>query len=415
MNVLIVGSGGREYAIALGLLKDKNIKKLFFAPGNGATSNLGENINISDYEELSLFAKENVSFTIVGPEEPLANGICDIFRQKNLKIFGPSKNAAKLEASKVFMKDFLNKYNIKTAKYIQTNSFEKASDFIQTLNLPIVIKADGLCAGKGVIIAKSKDEARKVAKDMLSGKSFADAGKSIVIEEFLDGYELSLFAICDGEDFVLLPACQDHKKLLDMDKGPNTGGMGAYAPTPFANEDFYKKVSSDIIKPTLLGMREENALFEGVLFVGLMVVKEEIYVLEYNVRFGDPECEVLIPLIKNPISELFLKTINHDLKNFTINLENKFALCVVIASENYPYKSSEKQEITITKEIKNTHVVFAGVSKQNDKLYSSGGRVLLSVAVANSLSEAKNLAYLQIKNIHFNAMQYRKDIGYQAS
>ena len=316
MKVMIVGSGGREYSIGLALKRDDKVKEIFFAPGNGATASLGKNVDIKDYDKLAVFAKENsIDLTIVGPENALVEGIVDIFREKGLVIFGASKAAARLEGSKIFMKNFLSRYNIPTAKFIETSDEKKANDFIETLSLPIVVKADGLCAGKGVIIAQSKDEAKEAVADMLSGKSFGDAGRGVVVEEFLDGYELSVFVVCDGVDYKILPAAQDHKRLKDNDVGPNTGGMGAYAPTPLIDDTLYKKVEERVVEPTLLGMQKENAPFEGVLFIGLMVVKGEPIVLEYNVRFGDPECEVLMPLLKTPASELFYKAATRNLKN----------------------------------------------------------------------------------------------------
>ena len=325
MKVMVVGSGGREYSIGLALKKDPKVTELFFAPGNGATLNLGQNVEIKEYDLLADFAKENgIELTIVGPENALVDGIVDIFKAKDLVIFGASKAAARLEGSKIFMKNFLSRYNIPTAKFIETDVAEKANAFIDSLDLPIVVKADGLCAGKGVIIAQSKDEAKESVADMLSGKSFGDAGKSVVVEEFLDGYELSVFVVCDGTDYKILPAAQDHKRLLDHDKGPNTGGMGAYAPTPLIDEVLYKKVEERVVKPTLAGMQAENAPFEGVLFIGLMIVKGEPIVLEYNVRFGDPECEIIMPLLKTPASELFYKAATGDLKNLSIEFHNKY-------------------------------------------------------------------------------------------
>jgi len=300
MNVMILGSGGREYSIGRAMKDDENVDKLYFAPGNGATESLGENVSIKDYHELAQFAKDNdIEFTIVGPEAPLVDGVVDIFKSEGLTIFGPSKEAAQLEGSKVYMKNFLAKYNIPTAAYIETDHIETAFKFIDTLSTPIVVKADGLCEGKGVIIAMSHDEAKKATSEMLSGQSFGDAGLQVVIEEFLDGYELSMFAICDGDDLVLLQAAQDHKRLMDGDQGPNTGGMGAYAPTPLVDDTLYEKVKERIIRPTLAGMKNEGAPFEGVLFIGIMVVKGEPITLEFNVRFGDPECEILMPLMKS--------------------------------------------------------------------------------------------------------------------
>ncbi|HHD81371.1 MAG TPA: phosphoribosylamine--glycine ligase, partial [Campylobacterales bacterium] len=258
MKILVIGAGGREYSIGMALKKDDNVEKLYFAPGNGATDELGENLTISDFNELADFCEENsIDLTIVGPEAPLVDGIVDLFESRGLTIFGPTASAAQLEGSKIFMKNFLARHNVPTAKYIETNSIEEAYKFINSLEAPIVVKADGLCGGKGVIIAQSHDEAKKAAGDMLSGNSFGYAGTSIVVEEFLDGYELSVFAICDGEDYVVLPAAQDHKRLLNNDEGPNTGGMGAYAPTPLVNDDIYRKLEDKVINPTLKGMKEE--------------------------------------------------------------------------------------------------------------------------------------------------------------
>ncbi len=420
MNVLIIGSGAREYSIGLALKKESKVSKLYFAPGNGMSDTLGENISINDFNLLADFAEKNrIDLTIVGPEAPLVGGIVDIFKERGLKIFGPSKDAARLEGSKVFMKNFLKKYKIPTAKYIQTHEYDKAVEFIKTLDAPIVIKADGLCAGKGVIIAQSRDEAASAAFDMLSGKSFGDAGKKIIVEEYLDGYELSLFAICDGKDYKLLPAAQDHKRLLDGDQGPNTGGMGAYAPTPLINEKLYEKIENDIIKPTLLGMQKEKMPYEGVLFLGIMVVDNEPKVLEYNVRFGDPECEILIPLIKSGVLELFYKASTKDLENLEIEIYDKYAVGVVMASENYPYKSSTPSEIIVDEVLiddlkENAHISYAGVTKEEDKLFATGGRVLVSVGLGDSIKEARDRAYLMCGQVHFAGKKYRKDIAYQA-
>jgi len=303
MKILIIGSGGREYSIALKLQESRK-HELFFASGNGATSKLGTNLNIKDYNQLAEFVEtEQIELTIVGPEAPLSDGVVDIFKARNLNIFGPSKAAARLEGSKAFMKDFLARNAIRTAAYLNTDDYDAAAKFIDSLTAPVVVKADGLCAGKGVIIAQSRDEAKSAARDMLSGESFGEAGKRVVVEEFLDGFELSFFAICDGENFVSLPVAQDHKRLRDNDEGPNTGGMGAYAPSPLASSELIKQVEEEVVKPTLKGMKAEGNPFCGVLFVGLMVVKGVPYVLEFNVRFGDPECEVLMPLIDGDLGE----------------------------------------------------------------------------------------------------------------
>ncbi|HEH5379569.1 TPA: phosphoribosylamine--glycine ligase [Campylobacter jejuni] len=413
MKIMILGSGAREYSIALALRRvDKNLE-FYFAPGNGATESLGTNLNLKDPVVLATYAKEKgFDLCIVGSESFLAEGVVDIFKQQGLAIFGPSKAAAMLETSKSFMKSFLKKYRIKTAKFLNTNDIEKAKNFIYSLTPPIVVKADGLCAGKGVIIAKTHEEAIEETAKMLSGESFGDAGKLVVIEEFLDGYELSIFAVCDGNDFVLLPAAQDHKKLLDNDQGPNTGGMGAYAPSSLANESLLRKVQTDIILPTLAGMKKEGAEFCGVLFIGAMIVGNKPYVLEFNVRFGDPECEVLMPLIEDPL-ELILAATQRRLRHSKIKIKKEFAVGVVCASENYPYKSSPKSEITVNNIPENSHISYAGVSLEDGKLMADGGRVLVCVGTGKSIEEAQKNAYKLCDNVNFKGKQYRKDIAHQ--
>ena len=414
MKILILGSGAREYSIALALKKNDENLKLFFAPGNGATLKFGKNLDFTDIDELTAFAKdEKIDLCIVGSEDFLARGVVDSFVRANLKIFGPTQNAAKLESSKAFMKNFLQKQGIKTAKFLQTSDFDEASEFIKTLQTPIVVKADGLCAGKGVIIAQSLDEALQSTRQMLSGESFGEAGKCVVIEEFLDGFELSVFALCDGEDFILLPACQDHKKLKDGDLGPNTGGMGAYSPSPLADEVLLKKIEKDIIVPTLQGMKAQNNEFKGVLFAGIMVVKQEPFVLEFNVRFGDPECEVLMPLIENPL-ELILACVDKKLGQTRLKLKDEFAVGVVCASENYPYKSSAPAEISLGQIPPNSHLSYAGVSDEKGKLFATGGRVLVCVGLGKDIAQARNTAYELCENVSFKGKQNRKDIAYQA-
>ncbi len=419
MNVLIIGSGGREYSIGVALKSDKRVENIYFAPGNGASEDIGTNITISDFNELADFAKDNsIDLTIVGPEAPLVDGIVDIFKSRGLTIFGPSKLASRLEGSKIFMKNFLKKYNIPTANFVESSKFEVLSDFIDRAKPPIVVKADGLCGGKGVIIAKDADEAKEAVKDMLSGKSFGDAGRSVIVEEFLDGYELSLFAICDGLDYKLLPAAQDHKRLLDNDLGPNTGGMGAYAPTPLIDDALYSEIKKRVIEPTLKGMVKEGTPYEGVLFMGLMIVNGEVKVLEYNVRFGDPECEVLMPLIKSSVYDLFYMCATKNLKDLEIEISDRYAVGVVFASKDYPYKSSTPSEIIVDDividELKSdAHISFAGVTKEDGKLFATGGRVLLSIGVGDSIKEARDRAYLMAGQIHFMGKQYRKDIAYQ--
>ena len=422
MDILIVGSGGREYSIGYALKNDSNVNKLYFAPGNGATDELGENVAIKDLEELANFAKEkNIDLTVVGPEAPLVDGIVDIFKAKGLTIFGPSKAAAQLEGSKVFMKNCLKKYGVPTAKYIETSSIEEASEFIKTMSEPIVVKADGLCAGKGVIIAQSKDEAIEAVKGMLSGESFGDAGAKVVVEEYLDGYELSIFAVCDGKDYVVLPAAQDHKRLMDNDEGPNTGGMGAYVPTPLIDDTLYKKVEERVIKPTLKGLEADGMPYTGVLFIGIMVVNGEPYVLEYNVRFGDPECEELMVLFESPLSDMLYKAAIGNLKDAVVKFkENTYAVGVVLASKNYPYSSSEPAEIIVDEIVhedlkENSYIAYAGVGRDNDgKLLATGGRVLVCVGMGSSIKEARDRAYMLVGQVHFYGKKCRTDIAYQA-
>lgn len=420
MNILILGSGGREYSIGLALKNEKS-HNLYFMPGNGATSDLGKNINITDYEKLAIFAKENsIDLTIVGPEGPLVDGVVDIFKKYELTIFGPSRQAAQLEGSKAYMKNILKKYNIPTAAFIETSNKQDAYDFIDGMkNLPIVVKADGLCGGKGVIIAQSKEEAKKTVDDMLNGEAFGEAGEKVIVEEFLDGYELSVFAICDGENYKILPAAQDHKRVGDGDTGPNTGGMGAYAPTPLVNDEIYKKLEDRVIKPTLKGMQEENAPFEGVLFVGVMVVNGEPIVLEYNVRFGDPECEILMPLIESKVSDLFYYGATKQLDKLDIKIKNKFAVGVVMASKNYPYSASAPSIISLSNIVdeellENSHISFAGVEKKDDVLLANGGRVAVCVGLGDTVKEARDRAYLLSSEISFDGKKFRKDIAYQA-
>ena len=421
MNILIVGNGGREYSIGLALSKDEKVSNIYFASGNGATDKFAKNIDIIDFEELSNFAiKNDIGLTIVGPEAPLVGGIVDIFESKGLNIFGPSKKASKLEGSKAYMKNFLKNYNIPSAFYVESDDKKELFDFIDNLKTtPIVVKADGLCGGKGVIIAPSKNEAKKAVTQMLAGESFGDAGNRVIVEEFLDGFELSVFAICDGDDYVILPAVQDHKRIGDGDTGPNTGGMGAYAPTPLVNEKIYKDVEKMVVKPTLDGMKKEGSPYRGVLFIGLMVVDNEIFVLEYNVRFGDPECEILMPLIKNGVFELFYKTSTKDLKNLEIEFYDKFAVGVVIASQNYPYSSSTPAQIIVDEIVdeelnENSHIVYAGVKKEDETLFATGGRVLLCVGIGDTIKEARDFAYNLSGQVHFMGKKYRKDIAYQA-
>ncbi len=419
MNVLIVGSGAREYSLGLSVSKSPQIKQIFFSPGNGATSKIGENINAENIEDLKNIALDKkVDLTIVGSEDRLVEGIVDLFEDNNLTIFGPSKKASRLEGSKEYMKNFLKKYNIPTAKYISSSSSDELNSFIDN-NFKdddlIVVKADGLCAGKGVLICESKDEAKRESSKMLSGESFGDAGKKVIIEEYLDGYELSLFALCDGKNFKLLPAVQDHKKLLDGDKGVNTGGMGAYSPTSLIDDDMYEYIKEKVCTPTLKGMQEEEAPYKGVLFIGLMLVDGKPYVLEYNVRFGDPECQVLMPLLENDTLDLFLKASTNRLNEIELKIRDKKAVCVVLASENYPFKSSIPAKIDVPEiNDEDIHISYAGVSLQGDDLMASGGRVLSVVSSDDTLELAVRKAYKVCDEIEFKGKKLRRDIAFQS-
>jgi phosphoribosylamine--glycine ligase len=421
LNILILGSGAREYSIGLAISKEEENHNIYFCPGNGATENIGKNINIKDYNELADWAKQNnIELTIVGPEAPLVDGVVDIFKSNGLDIFGPSKDAARLEGSKVYMKNILKKYNIPTAAFIETSSKDDAFDFVDSMTkTPIVVKADGLCAGKGVIIAMSKDEAKDAISGMLSGESFGDAGKKVIVEEYLDGYELSIFAICDGDNFKVLPAAQDHKRIGDGDTGPNTGGMGAYAPTPLVDDTIYQKVEDRVIKPTLEGMKNEGCPYEGVLFIGIMVVDGEPIVLEYNVRFGDPECEILMPLLQTPVSELFYKGATKSLDTLDIQIQDRYGVGVVMASANYPYSSSTPAEIIVDEIVddtlrENSHISYAGVTNEDGVLFATGGRVLICVGLADDLQTARDRAYALCGQVHFAGKKLRSDIAYQA-
>lgn len=416
MEIVIVGSGGREYSIGLALQRECRIDGIYFYPGNGATSKLGKNINFKDDNEFIDFAiAQKIGLVIIGPEAPLVEGLADKLRENGILTFGPSQAAARLEGSKAYMKEFAKRYGIPTAQFIQTQDYKEACDFIDSLNLPIVVKADGLCAGKGVVIAQSYEEAKSVVRDMLEGKSFGDSGKKVVIEEFLDGFELSVFAMCDGKDFIVLPAAQDHKRLLDGDKGPNTGGMGAYAPSPLASSALIESIKESIILPTLAGMEKEGNPFSGALFCGIMVVKGKPYLLEFNVRFGDPECEVLMPLFKNGLLDCFLGCASGNLKSVHYELEESVCVGVVVASRDYPYKNSKKAKIVISEsQSQNSLISFAGVSSEGGELVASGGRVLVCVGKGRNVQEAVKYAYAKVDEVHFEGMQYRKDIAYQA-
>lgn len=410
-HILIVGSGGREYSLGLAL-RGENIS-LYFYEGNGATQKLGVNLKAKDFEELYEKIKENqIDLVVVGPEAPLSEGIVDFLQKRGVKVFGPSQKASMLESSKAYMKDFATKYSIPTAKYLQSTDKQDLKSFANTLQAPIVIKADGLCAGKGVIIAKDLQEAHNTIEEM---ERFGEAGSRIVVEEYLDGYELSVFALCDGKNFVLLPAAQDHKRLKDHDEGPNTGGMGAYTPTPLCSEALLQKIADKIITPALRGCESENHPFCGVLFAGIMVVEGEPILLEFNVRFGDPECEVLLPTLKTPLLQILDYCVEGRLKELKYEVKDEFALGVVLASENYPFRSSKPALMKIKKFDESLgHIAFGGVEERDGELCATGGRVCVCVGRGESLSEARENAYKICECVEFEGKQYRKDIGFRA-
>lgn len=421
MKILIVGSGGREYSIALALKNDSRVGQIYFANGNGASANLGENIHAKGNKEIVDFCvNKGVNLVIVGPEQPLIEGLSDELREVKVPVFAPSKAAAKLEGSKIFMKNLLKKYSIPTARFITSGDKDELFGFIDSNHFSkIVIKADGLCAGKGVLIVDSKPKAKQIVESMLSGERFGEAGRRIVIEEFLEGFELSVFAVCDGKDFVILPTAQDHKRLLDDDLGPNTGGMGAYSPTPQCDLALLEKIKARIIAPTLEAMKCEGAEFCGVLFCGIMVSGGEPFVLEFNVRFGDPECEVILPLLKTPLLDILEAAVEQRLGDLKVEILDKACVGVVIASENYPYSASPAQIITMQKGLNCTsnlknHISFAGVSDENGVLNASGGRVLVSVGIGDNLKEAQENAYNLAGQISFKGAKMRKDIANKA-
>ncbi|RAX58832.1 phosphoribosylamine--glycine ligase [Helicobacter monodelphidis] len=415
MKILIIGNGAREYSIGLSLKQDQRINKLYFYPGNGGTHLLGENVQVSSYDELIYVAKElNISLVVIGPEAPLVEGVGDLFEEAGFSVFGPSAKAAILEGSKAFMKEFAKRHKLPTARFIQTTLQQEAMSFIAKIGYPVVIKADGLCAGKGVIIAQDQQDAEVALQGMLKDGQFGKAGECVVVEEFLDGFELSVFAVCDGETHILLPAVQDHKRLLSGNVGPNTGGMGAYAPTPLATKEIIQKIQERIVKPTLKGMSDEGRGFKGVLFCGIMVVDNEPYLLEFNVRFGDPECEVLLPLLKTPLLDILLASTRGELGKLSVEFLDSYCLAVILASKNYPYTNSPNAIIHISKDYMQTlqsHFCFAGVERQGEELLATGGRVIACVSVGETLKEAQLGAYKLCQMATFEGMQFRDDIG----
>ena len=418
MKILVVGKGGREHAIAWKVSQSPLVKKVYIAPGNAGTEEIGVNIPIAvnDIPALVNFAKENkIDLTIVGPEEPLAKGIADAFEKEGLKIFGPNKKAAQLEASKIFAKKFMKKYSVPTAQFQTFENFEEAKEFIKNLSSEkVVVKADGLAAGKGAFVCQSKEEAIEKAYDLMVKEILGTAGKRIVVEEFLEGEEASYIVMVNGETYIPLPTSQDHKRLLDNDEGPNTGGMGAYSPTPVITPEIEKRIQEEIIERTLKGLKEENIHFKGFLYVGLMITKEGPKVLEFNVRLGDPEAQPILARIESDLVEHILDILEGRTQQINLKVSPKWALGVVLASKGYPYKPETGKEILGLEEIKkmpDVIVFHAGTKKVNGKIITSGGRVLTVVGLGETLKKAKEKAYEGVSKIYFEGMQYRKDIG----
>jgi len=418
MKVLVLGSGAREHALCWALANSPLITKLLCAPGNPGISEEAEcfDIDINNNDEiLDLSLKKNVDLVIPGPEIPLVNGIIDLLSENNIKAFGPSKKAAQLEGSKKFTKDICKLANVPTAKYKIFTNQKNALQHIKNINFPIVIKADGLAAGKGVVIANNNEEAMHAIEDSFSGK-FGDAGKTVLIEEFLQGVEASFFALCDGINAIPLANAQDHKRVGDGDKGPNTGGMGAFSPTSNLTEDLNKIIMSDIIYPTLIEMNKQGNPFQGILYAGLMLTAKGPKLIEYNVRFGDPECQVILTRIKSNLFEAILAATDHTLKDFTLRFYDDVALTVVMASKGYPEsytKGSIINGIDKANKIPDVKVFHAGTSKnEKNQIIAIGGRVLSVTAKAKDISTARNKAYKAIEEIDWKEGFNRKDIGH---
>ncbi|RUM91766.1 MAG: phosphoribosylamine--glycine ligase [Thermovibrio sp.] len=419
MKVLIVGSGGREHALAWKVSQSPKVKEVIAAPGNPGIEKIGRCVDIkpTDVEGLAEFAqKEKIDLTIVGPEAPLVAGIVDEFERRGLRIFGPSKAAAKLEGSKVFAKEMMKKYGVPTAEFQVFDNPEEAKRYVREKGAPIVVKADGLAAGKGVVVAKTVEEAIEAIDRIMVEKVFGESGNRVVIEECLEGEEASYLVITDGKNFVPLATAQDHKAVFDGDKGPNTGGMGAYSPAPVLSEDMEKEVQEKVIKPILEGMREEGTPFKGVLYAGLMITEKGPMVLEFNVRFGDPEAQALMRRLEDDLVDVSLSSIEGNLVE-ELHWKPETSICVVLASKGYPGRYEKGKEITGIEEAEKvpTVVVFhAGTAVKDGKLVTNGGRVLNVTALGKDIVEARERAYRAIEKIHFEGMHYRKDIGMKA-
>jgi phosphoribosylamine--glycine ligase len=420
VKILVVGSGAREHCLVDKLFQSPKVDKIYIAPGNGGTSQLGENIDIrsDDIESLIEFAVTNdIEFTLVGPELPLAKGIVDKFKKKGLRIFGPNQELAKLESSKVFAKELMRKYNIPTANFKVFSKSGLAKEYLKKVNFPIVVKADGLAAGKGVIVCENKEEAKMAIDTIMVEKKFGQAGNNLIIEDCLTGQELSILAFCDGETILPLVASQDHKRVFDNDRGPNTGGMGAYAPTPLLDKQEFNKIIESVFYPLIKGLKKENKLYKGILYAGLMLTEGGPSVLEFNVRFGDPETQVVLPKLKGDLAEIMLKAVDGKLNETKVEWDKRACVCVVLASGGYPGKYEKGKEIKgieAAKEQKDILIYHAGTKREAGKILTNGGRVLSVVGLGSTLEETKEKVYKAIKKIDFDQMQYRKDISDKA-
>jgi len=420
LKILLIGSGGRESALAWKLSQSSKVDELFIAPGNAGTAEYGTNLQIAADNLLALneFAlKEKVDLTVVGPEIPLAAGIVDLFNKDGLKVFGPNKKAAQLESSKIFSKNLLEKYKIPTAEYESFNDPDRAIEYIKSKTPPLVVKADGLAAGKGVTVAQSEKEALAAVEKIMLYKKFGDAGSKIIIEDYLEGEEATILAFCDGRSIKTMPAAQDHKAAYNGGEGPNTGGMGAYAPAPIVDQDIELKIKERIIEPTLAALNTEGIGFKGIIYFGLMINGDEAKVLEYNARFGDPEAQVILPLLETDLIDIMEAVLNQKLDQIEIKWKDRKTLCVVMASGGYPVKYKKGLEITGIKEaekIEDMIVFQAGTRLEKDGLLTNGGRVLAVTALGNSFKEVIDKAYTGVEKIDFENYHIRNDIGHKA-
>ena len=417
MKVGIIGSGGREHAICHSLKKSKKIKEIYCFPGNAGTAKIGRNIdiNLNDLNELKKFIiKNEIELIIVGPEKPLVEGIVDFFEKNNIKTFGPNKIASQLEGSKIFTKKICEKYNIPTAKFGIFNNSKDAILFTNKAKFPLVVKADGLASGKGVYICQNKNDADNSIKEIFDGK-FGEA-KNILIEEFLKGEEMSYFVVSDGKTIKSFQTAQDHKRVLEGDKGKNTGGMGAYSPSRLINDELEKKILNKIINPTIKGLSDMGSVYKGFLYAGLMIIKNEPYLIEYNVRMGDPECQTILPKLKSDLFEIIYASCNENLLNTKIEWHDKKSLCIVLCSKGYPEEYKKNVLIENIDKItldKNDYCYHAGTKELNGEVYSVGGRVLNFVSLSDSFRKCRNEIFDKIKVLNWNEGFYRKDIGYK--